>query len=294
MSTDPPPQLTEIGDQDWSALLRATSHDFASPSSTTSPAQHCQDASPSSSAAERVSTSKQKQSEERKSPNASVANLLTLTELRKAAWARIYSDGIKTGDATISTTRQPTWKQFDSLMFKRHRYIAVDPRDNRTLGWVACFDPFPQWSALHEDDWDSEPMETEDGRQGRTAEIQVMVAEGERARGVGAILVNAVMSSLNSDSRFSVVQAGYFTDSAAAGRLFAKCGFQVVSTTSNAVKMLDGPKRGAWRNLVIVQARLPPLEHQTKRPRQSSPTPTPPAIDMTINPKAVHKRPRLD
>ncbi|KAJ9480303.1 Acetyltransferase [Pseudozyma hubeiensis] len=289
MTTDPPPQLTEIGDQDWSALLQATSHDFPSSSSTTSPAQHCQDASPSLSAAAAVSNSG-----ERRSPRASVANLLTLTELRKAAWARIYSNGIKTGDATISTTRLPTWKQFDSLMFKRHRYIAVDPRDNRTLGWIACFDPLPQWSALYEDDRDLEPKETEDGRQGRTAEIQVMVAEGERNRGVGTFLVHSIMSSLNSDSRFSIVQAGFFTDSEAARRLFAKCGFEEVSTRSNAVKMLDGPKKGAWRDLVTLQTLLPSLEVQARRAHQSSSTPTPPAIDMTIDPNAVYKRPRLD
>lgn len=290
MSTDPLPQLAGIGDQDWSALLLETSHDFASSNTTTSHVQHCQDASPSSSAAAAVSTS-----EERKSPKASVANLLALTELRKAAWARIYSNGIKTGHATISTTLQPTWKQFDSLMIKRHRYIAVDPRDNRTLGWVACFDPFPQWSALYEDDRDFEPMETEDGRQGRTAEIQVMVAEAERNRGVGTFLVNSIMSSLHSDCRFSIVQASFFTDSEAACRLFAKCGFEVISTRSNAVKMLDGPKKGAWRDLVTVQTRLPPLEAPTRRAHQSSSTPTPPAaIDMTIDPNAVHKRPRLD
>ena len=78
--------------------------------------------------------------------------MLTLTELRKAAWSRIYSSGIKNGDAAISTIRVPTWKQFDTLMIKRHRFIAVDPRDNRTLGWIACFHPYPQWSVLCDDD----------------------------------------------------------------------------------------------------------------------------------------------
>ncbi len=101
----------EAGDgQSWSTLALP---DVASPAIST----------PStSSASPNTNLSKGKNGKTR------VANLLALTELRKAAWARIYASGLITGDAAITTTRVPTWKQFDSLMIKRHRYIAVDPR----------------------------------------------------------------------------------------------------------------------------------------------------------------------
>lgn len=250
-------------------------------------------ASPSTPAA---NGEKRSSSSSRRSPSSNVANLLALTELRKAAWARIYTSGISTGDAAISTTRLPTWKQFDALMIRRHRYIADDPRDNRTLGWVACFQPYPQWSALYEDE---EQLGNEDGRQGRTAEIQVMVAESERKRGVGNFLVSSVLASLEADSRYSTIQASFFVENEAARQLFERCGFDAVGTRENAVKMVDGPNKGVWRDLVTVEYKLPPIQlptpQQTQDQHQHDQTSLEPqiAIDTTIDPNALLKRPRL-
>ncbi|EST04802.1 GNAT domain protein [Kalmanozyma brasiliensis GHG001] len=221
----------------------------------------------------------------------SIANLLTLTELRKAAWARIYASGLATGDAAISTTRVPSWKQFDTLMIKRHRYIAVDPKDNRTLGWIACSDPHPQISMFYDDD-DSIEVAAEDERRSRCAELQVMVAEAERGRGVGMYLVNALLTSLETDRRFSTVQASFFPENVGARKLFIKCGFDSVSTRKNAVKMLDGPSKGSCRDLLTVDIKLTSAAQQSQQEPSSSSTEAPASID-TIDPNAVLKRPRL-
>lgn len=295
MSTDSTSQFADIGEQDWSAFLRNPESASApqTSSTTTSPCDRSQDGSPSASCS--GAGSGPSHICQRPSPraSASVANLLALTELRKAAWARIYSSGIATGHAAISTSRAPTWKQFDALMIKRHRYIAVDPRDNRTLGWAACFHPCPPWSQLYDDDQDGGLSDSDDGRRGRIAEVQVMVAEAERNRGVGSFLVKAIVASLDADSRYSTVQACFFADHHGARKLFERCRFEAVGTRSKAAKMLDGPQRGVWRDLVTVEYRLPPLRQQPSQQLQSISTDT--CFNETVvDPNSVLKRPRLE
>ncbi|KIS69666.1 uncharacterized protein UMAG_02198 [Mycosarcoma maydis] len=294
MSADSACQPTDIGDPEWSAFLLPSTPGSALATTTPSPSNCNQDASPSALSTALLS-SQQTRPRERSSPKPKVANLLTLTELRKAAWSRIYSSGIKNGDAAISTIRVPTWKQFDTLMIKRHRFIAVDPRDNRTLGWIACFHPYPQWSVLYDDDLDSTAIDSAHGRQGRPAEVQIMVAEGERERGVGTLLVKAVVASLRADSRYSTIQASFFAENDAARKLFERCEFELVCTRTGAVRMLDGPQKGAWRDLITVEYRFSSLEEQSPQQYLPNSTRLPSNIDndAIVDPNAVLKRPRL-
>lgn len=307
MSVDPslsPLEGDNRAQEGWSSFLHPStaSASTVSPNggSDASPARLStpSSSSPSSSAHGGSSVVKKARNTERSSPSSRVANLLTLTELRKAAWARIYSSGIHTGNATISTTSVPTWKQFDSLMIKRHRYIAVDPRDNRTLGWIACFHPYPHLSPFY-DDVLPEPNTSGDGRTGRIAELQIMVAEAERGRGVGTFLVQALLASLIDHAGYSSVQASFFPENEPCQKLLERCGFQTVSMRKNALKMLDGPRKAEWRDLVTVEVKLPPLPRATPplpgQPQQHEPSPSAPAvIDMTVDPNALFKRPRLD
>ena len=302
MSLDSSSQLLDLGGQDWSAFFLAStssSSPSALPSSSVQSQHDARQLSASASPLTPAANGENGSSScSRRSPSSNAANLLALTELRKAAWTRIYSSGISTGDAAISTTRLPTWKQFDTLMIRRHRYIAVDPRDNRTLGWIACFQAYPQWSDLYDDDLQ---LDDEDGRQGRTAEIQVMVAEAERKRGIGSFLVNSVLTSLKADKSYSTVQASFFVENEAAHRLFERCGFDPVHTRRNAVRMIDGPNKGLYRDLILVEYKLPPIQPPAPQPQQEQQQPhldhcsteLQPAIDTTIDPNAVFKRPRL-
>ncbi|TKY86224.1 hypothetical protein EX895_005049 [Sporisorium graminicola] len=287
----------DLKEADWSALLLPTTSASASAYSQSGVAQPSPSAqsSPSTSANGESSISSSTHAA-RRSTASNVANLLTLTELRKAAWARIYASGISTGNAAISTTRVPTWKQFDALMIRRHRYIAVDPRDNRTLGWVACLDPYPQWSYLYDDDKNGDAgLELPDGRQGRVAEVQVMVAEAERHRGVGTFLVKSVLASLAADRTYSMVQASFFVENQAARRLLEKCGFDKGQETTCAVKMLDGPQKGSERRLITVEHRFSPCNEPPTQKQQRSNSADPPiAIDTTINPTSLLKRPRQE
>ncbi|SPO27015.1 uncharacterized protein UTRI_10477_B [Ustilago trichophora] len=291
MSTISPAALDDAAVRNWPDFLNPSAPPPAIESSSGNILSLSSTPSPSS-----ASTP----SDKNKSGDRRVANLLALTELRKAAWARIYSSGISTGDAAISTTRVPTWRQFDTLMIKRHRHIAVDPRDNRTLGWIACFHPYPLLPLLYDDTQDSNFDDNQGARGGRLAEIQVMVAEAERNRGVGTFLVKAILASFKADTRYSTVQASFFPENQACQKLFEKCGFETVATRKDAVQMMDGPRKGTWRDLVTVEIKLPPLtlpaspQQQQQQQHENGSIVTPTAIDMTIDPNAIFKRPRLD
>lgn len=296
MSTDSSSAFADAGAQDWASFLHPSAPAPAVPSpaeSINNQASPAQLSTPSPSSASTPSDRK-------KNADRRVANLLTLTELRKAAWSRIYASGIKTGDTTISTSRVPTWRQFDALMAKRHRYIAVDPRDNRTLGWIACFHPYPHLSPFYDDPQQPDMEESEDGRGGRVIEIQVMVADAERNRGVGTFLVESLLASLRADRAYSAVQASFFSENEASAKLFQKCGFEPTGTRTNAVRMLDGPTKGTWRDLVTVDLKLPPLptipsqQPQQQQQQEDASDATPPVIDMTVDPNALFKRQRLD
>jgi len=181
-------------------------------------------------------------------------------------------------------------------MIKRHRHIAVDPRDNRTLGWIACFEPFPLLSCFYADTAESPSEDSADDREGRVAEIQIMVAEVERNRGVGKVLVKAILRSLEVDRRYSTVQATFFPENEACRKLFERCGFHQAGTRRNVTKMLDGPHKGAWRDMVTVELKLPPWHTPTAQQQRETEAATlgPAAIDSTIDPNATFKRPRLD
>ena len=298
MSTDPASLSidAEADGQDWPSFVLPSNSSPGIPlAGTNSNASHSANLSISSPRSPLVAESKRKSTR--------VANLLALTELRKATWARIYASGLSTGDADITTSRVPTWKQFDAVMIKCHRFIAVDPRDNRTMGWIACFYPYPQLEPFYSEDeavFDVGLAEEEDVRQGRVVELQVMVAETERGRGVGTFLVKAVPASLETDWRYSTVQASCFPGNEAFRKLLERCEFQSVSTRSEEVKMIDGPRKGDWRDLVTFKFKLPPIppskrqEQQPPRPlQQEHPLWTAPVINLTIDPNALFKRPRF-
>ncbi|KAJ1035863.1 hypothetical protein NDA13_000522 [Ustilago tritici] len=89
--------------------------------------------------------------------------------------------------------------------------------------------PYPQLEPFYSEDEavsDVGLAEEEDVRQGQVAELQVMVAETERGRGVGTFLVKAVLASLETDWRYSTVQASCFPENEACRKLLERCEFQ--------------------------------------------------------------------
>jgi len=58
-------------------------------------------------------------------------------DLRPGDWpevARIYAEGIQTGNATFET-EIPSWQAWDAAHLDEHRFVAE--RGGRVVGWVA-------------------------------------------------------------------------------------------------------------------------------------------------------------
>jgi L-amino acid N-acyltransferase YncA len=61
-----------------------------------------------------------------------------VAERRPEHWpavARIYAEGIATGDATFET-EVPGWQSWDAGHLREHRFVAF--RDGEVVGWVAA------------------------------------------------------------------------------------------------------------------------------------------------------------
>ena len=62
---------------------------------------------------------------------------VTIEHLRPEHWpevARIYEEGIETGNATFETS-VPSWDDWDASHLPEHRLVAI--RDGVVVGWAA-------------------------------------------------------------------------------------------------------------------------------------------------------------
>src|SRR5947207_15835348 len=99
-------------------------------------------------------------------------------DLRPGDWpevARIYEEGIATGNATFET-EVPSWEEWDAAHLAEHRFVAE--RDGRMVGWIALA-----------------PVSSRCCYAG-VAEISAYVDEEARGEGVGSeLLATAIESS---------------------------------------------------------------------------------------------------
>src|SRR4029079_8161984 len=88
--------------------------------------------------------------------------------------ARIYHEGIETGNATFET-EVPSWEQWDAAHLAEHRFAAE--RDGHVVGWVALL-----------------AVSSRECYSG-VAEVSTYVAEDARSQGVGRELLAAAVDS---------------------------------------------------------------------------------------------------
>jgi phosphinothricin acetyltransferase len=160
-----------------------------------------------------------------------VATGIELRALRPLDWpevARIYEQGIETGDATFETT-VPSWPEWDAAHLAEHRLVAV--LDGRLAGWAAL-------SAVS-------------GRcvYAGVAEVSVYVAAEARRRGVGRELLAALVESSERGGVWTL-QAGIFPENEASVALHEALGFRVVG-----VRERLGRLHGVWRDVLLLERR---------------------------------------
>ena len=142
----------------------------------------------------------------------------------------IYSEGIATRLATFET-EPPTWAEFDAGRLAGHRLVAVE--GGRVVAWAAL-----------------SPVSARDCYSG-VAEHSVYVTNGQRGRGVGRALLEALLANADAAGIWTV-QTSIFPENAASVALHERLGFRVVGRRERIAK-LDG----RWRDTVLLERRSP-------------------------------------
>jgi L-amino acid N-acyltransferase YncA len=154
-----------------------------------------------------------------------------MRDLRPKDWvevARIYAEGIATGNATFET-EVPSWAAWDAAHLAGHRFLAE--RDGRVVGWIAL-----------------SPASRRPCYAG-VAEISVYVAEDARGNGVGTELLAAVVASAERDGLWTL-QTSVFPENEPSLALLRRFGFRTVGTRERI-----GQLHGIWRDTVLVERR---------------------------------------
>ncbi len=154
-----------------------------------------------------------------------------MRDLRADDWlevARIYEEGIATGNATFET-EVPSWEAWDASHLAEHRLVAEE--DGRVAGWIALarVSERPCYAGV--------------------AEISVYVAEGTRGKGIGSELVAALVESAERDGIWTL-QTSVFPENEPSLALLRRFGFRTVGTRERI-----GRLNGVWRDTVLVERR---------------------------------------
>jgi phosphinothricin acetyltransferase len=152
-------------------------------------------------------------------------------DLRPGDWpevARIYEEGIRTGNATFET-EVPSWEAWDAAHLDEHRFGAE--RDGRVVGWIALA-----------------PVSSRCCYAG-VAEISAYVGEEARGQGVGSELL---ATAIESSERAGIwtLQTGVFPENAPSLGLLQRFGFRALGTQERI-----GQLHGVWRDVVLLERR---------------------------------------
>ena len=158
-------------------------------------------------------------------------NSFTINPMAREHWPevlRIYVEGIATGNATFET-EAPSWEKWDSGHLRDCRLIAQ--QGSKVLGWAAL-SPVSSRCVY-----------------GGVAEVSVYVAEAARGKGLGKLLLAALIES-SENSGLWTLQAGIFPENTASIALHKSLGFREVGRRERIGKMGD-----TWRDVVLLERR---------------------------------------
>jgi phosphinothricin acetyltransferase len=156
---------------------------------------------------------------------------MTIRELQPADWqdvARIFEEGIRTGNATFETTA-PTWETWDAGHLADHRLVVT--LDGDVVGWAAL-------SGV-----------SDRACYSGVAEHSIYVAERVRGLGFGRQLLAALVAAADAGGIWTL-QSGVFPENEASLALHLSLGFRVVG-----VRERLGRLDGVWRDVVLLERR---------------------------------------
>ena len=156
---------------------------------------------------------------------------ITIERLEREHWpgvARVYEEGIATGNATFET-EVPTWEAWDSSHLAEHRFVAL--REDEVVGWAAV-SPVSDRCVY-----------------GGVVEHSIYVAEAARGQGLGQRLLEELIASTEAAGIWTI-QTGIFPENEGSIRLHERVGFEVVGRRKRLGKL-----HGVWRDVLLLERR---------------------------------------
>jgi L-amino acid N-acyltransferase YncA len=145
----------------------------------------------------------------------------------------IYLEGIGTGNSTFESDA-PDWEKWDIAHLAEHRLVVRE--GNRILAWAAL-----------------SPVSTRCVYSG-IAELSLYVAGEHRHKGMGSILLEAIITSTEKAGLWTL-QGGIFPENAPSLHLVRKHGFKEIGRREKIGKMTYGALAGTWRDVILVERR---------------------------------------
>jgi len=145
----------------------------------------------------------------------------------------IYLEGIGTGNATFETDA-PEWDKWDIAHFREHRLVVRG--GEAILAWAAI-----------------STVSTRSVYAG-VAELSLYVATGQRGKGIGSALLEALIHSTEKAGLWTL-QAGIFPENLPSLSLVIKHGFREVGRRERIGRMTYGSLAGVWRDVILVERR---------------------------------------
>ena len=161
---------------------------------------------------------------------------LVIDGMRPEDWEQvrsIYNEGIDTGNATFEADA-PDWARWNLAHLPQPRLVARD--GGAVLAWAAL-----------------SPVSSRCAYSG-VAEVSLYVSAGQRGRGIGAALLDALIEASEKAGIWSL-QGGIFPENAASLHLVKKHGFREIGRREKVGRMARGPLAGAWRDVILVERR---------------------------------------
>ncbi|NUP46228.1 MAG: N-acetyltransferase [Catenulispora sp.] len=155
--------------------------------------------------------------------------IVPMTALHAPDVLRIYQHGIDEGDATFETAA-PSWQDFDATKLPDHRFTALE--ESTTLGFIvaSAVSKRPCYAGV--------------------IEHSVYVAPEARGRGVGSLLLTALINSTEAAGIWTI-NAGIFPENTASLALHTRHGFRILGRQERIGKTATG----IWRDVIRLERR---------------------------------------
>ena len=140
----------------------------------------------------------------------------------------IYKQGLATNIATFQNDL-PQWEDWNKGHLDFCRISIYE--NNKMLGWTALT-----------------PVSSRCVYAG-VAEVSVYIAQKERGKGIGKILLNELITQSEANGIW-MLQSGIFSENQSSIKLHEKCGFRMVGYREKI-----GKKNGIWKDNILMEHR---------------------------------------